>query len=61
MVTSSLAEKMTLKDDKILIDFNTDFSGRDLSEAKHKLREVEPKFSEDQKHNRGVQVVFDEN
>jgi len=32
-----------------------------LTEAKHKLRETFPKFSEDPKHSRGVQVVFDEN
>lgn len=60
-MTSSLAEQMVLKDDLILLDFKTEFSGRDLAEAKHKLRDITPKFSEEVEHNRDVQVVFDEN
>lgn len=52
---------MTLKDDKVFMDFKTEFTGRDLSEAKHKLRDIEPSFSDDPEHERDVQVVFDEN
>lgn len=61
-VTSSLAEKMTVKDDEIILDFKTEFEGRDLSEAGHKLREIEPVFStNDDRHRKDVQIVLDEN
>jgi hypothetical protein len=43
------------------LDFKTEFTGRDLADAKHKLRDVAPVFSDDVSHNRDVQVVFDEN
>lgn len=52
---------MIVKDDSLILDFKTEFEGRDLNEAKHKLREIEPVFSTDDRHNRDVQIILDEN
>lgn len=53
-MTSSLAEQLVLKDDFVVLDFKTEFSGRDLIGAKHKLRDIKPVFSEDVSHHRDV-------
>jgi len=58
---STLAENMSLQDDRLVLDFNTAYEGRDLEAVSGELRSFEPQFHAGEEHNRDVQVAFDEN
>lgn len=58
---SSLSETMQLVDDHIVISFDTEIEGPDMAELTQKVRHIQPKFSDDNKLMRDLQVVIDEN
>lgn len=58
---SHLDEKMTVVGDHVVLNFKTEYTGRDLDEVSAQLRSYDPVFSDAPEHNRDVQVAFDEN
>jgi hypothetical protein len=56
-----LAEKLNIQGDHLVLDFNTQYEGKDIKPISHMLRVHEPEFNADEGHDRDVQVVFDEN
>ena len=59
--TSSLSETMSLAGDHVLVNYLTEFEGRDMSELAKSVRNIKPKFSDEQRFLRDVQVTVDEN
>ena len=59
--TSSLSETMNLKGDHVLVNYLTEFEGKDMSDLAKSMRNIKPKFSDDQSFLRDVQVTVDEN
>lgn len=58
---SSLSETMTLTSDHIIVNYMTEYEGRDLQKLSKSMRRIKPQFSEDPEHQRDVQIVLDEN
>lgn len=59
--SSSLSETMSLKGDHVLVNYLTEFEGADMSDLAKSMRNIKPKFSDDQHFLRDVQVTVDEN
>ena len=58
---ATLGETMNLVGDHIVISYNTVFEGSDLKNVSKKMRKVDPKFSDESKLMRDVQITLDEN
>lgn len=59
--SSSLSEAMSIKGDHIVLQWLTEYSGKDLSTVSRKMRQITPKFDESAKFAKDVQVTLDEN
>ena len=58
---SSLSEVMKLQGDHVILDYITSFEGVDLQDISKSMRRIKTEFTDDQEHQRDVQVVIDEN
>mmetsp|Transcript_10085 Transcript_10085/g.17006 ORF Transcript_10085/g.17006 Transcript_10085/m.17006 type:complete len:394 (+) Transcript_10085:720-1901(+) len=58
---STLSETMALEGDHVIINYNTEFDGVDLSQIEKSMRTIQPQFLSDQEYQRDVQVALDEN
>lgn len=47
--SASLSEQMALKGDHIVLQWLTEYQGKDLSSISKKMRSVKPQFSDDRK------------
>ena len=52
--SSSLSETMSLSGDHVLINYLTEFEGKDMAELSKSVRNIKPKFSDDASFLRDV-------
>lgn len=58
---SQLSEAIELGEKHVFINYLTEYEGRDFDDVSLNLRSITPKFSDDQKLDKDVQIAIDEN